>query len=358
MTSSVLPLDEVVNLTPEQAKELFIVPTKYDHLGIDINPQPKKIKLKNIRTSDINNLNFGRPNGHSPKEKEQLKISFSRGVQPWQELPFVSHNNDNELIKNGLTHDLRLGFGRTNAIGENGKDEYWFWEVNGTPTQLKDLQSFENTCKLLEVEFQTGEQGIVDHLNNLLDSGPLSDDEEEIEKKLLQVWPGLENPSKGRIMQKVLKDSTTPKRYRTYNQTDVGTWIAQEAAPKIWNNLSIRGNYDCQRDMFGFSSVNIQDPYISAITKYNESLRLSSDGIGKKSYVVLSCKSPTKNSDLQKKRHNLVKSLHQFHMKFYKYFNVEKDSPLVIMGFLPQDTKNEDPRFLVDKNGKRLDIEI
>ena len=158
-------------------------------------------------------------------------------------------------------------------------------------------------------------------------------------------------------MQKVLKDSTTPKRYRTYNQTDVGTWIAQEAAPKILNNLSIRGNYDCQRDMFGFSSVNIQDPYISAITKYNESLRLSSDGIGKKSYVVLSCKSPTKNSDLQKKRHNLVKSLHQFHMKFYKYFNVEKDSPLVIMGFLPQDTKNEDPRFLVDKNGKRLDFQ-
>ena len=356
MTSSVLPLDEVVNLTPEQAKKLFIVPTKYDHLGIDINPQPKKIQLNSIRTSDISSLNFGRPNGHTPKEKEQLKISFSRGVQPWQELPFVSCNDDNELIKNGLTHDLRLGFGRRNAIGENGKNEYWFWEVNGTPTQLKDLQSFENTCKLLEVEFQTGEQGIVDHLNTLLALQSLSDDEEEIEKKLLQVWPGLENPSKGRIMQKVIKSSTTPKRYRTYNQTDVGTWIAQEAAPKIWNNLSIKGNYDSVRDMFGFSSVNIQDPYISAITKYNETR--------KKSYVILSCKSPTRNSDLQKKRHNLVKSLQQFHMKFYNYFNGsdwdldsgEYDCPLVIIGFLPQDTKNESQKFLVDKNGKRLDF--
>ena len=348
METNLLSLDEVLNLTEDIAAELFNRPTRYDHLGVTISSKPKKLKFKSIRSSDIHSLNLGRPNGHTQAEKEQLKTSFARGVQPWQELPMVSKNTSPELIDNGFTHDLRLGFGRRNAVGENGKDEYFFYEVDGTPTQLLDLQSFENTCKLLEVEFQTGEEGVENHLKNLIAAGSLSDDEEEIEKKLLQVWPGISNPSKGRILKKVVSQSTTPKRYRTYNQTDIITWIGQEAS-EPFNNISIGGAYDSERNMWGYSSVNIQDPYISAIKKYISS--------GKKSYVVLSCKSPTRNSDLQKKRQNLVTALQDFHKIFCDFFGV-KDCPLIILGFAPQDTVNEDMRYLVNQYGKRLVISI
>ena len=78
---------------------------------------------------------------------------------------------------------------------------------------------------------------------------------------------------------------------------------------------------------------------------------------GKKSYVVLSCKSPTRNSDLQKKRQNLVTALQDFHKIFCDFFGV-KDCPLIILGFAPQDTVNEDMRYLVNQYGKRLVISI
>lgn len=339
-----MPLEQVCNLTKEEAAALFTRPRKYDHLGVTISETPVWILFNKLRSSDDANLNVGRQKGHTPQEKESLQRSFAKDVQLWQELPMASRCKEPEFLEK-FTHNLRVGFGRRNAIGANGKDGYWFWEIKGTTTQLEDCQAFENTDNLLTTQFQLGEKGVENRLKKLISDGLLEDDSEEIESKLDQVWPGLDNPARGRILKAVETDTTTPKRYKTYNQEDVKIWLTELASSEY--KFVLGGNLDTEKDMWGFSSVNFQDPYINATRKFVAT--------GKKSYVVFSVKSPTKNSDLAVKRQNLLNSLKNFHEVFKKAG--VKECSIEVLGFMPQDNIKEDMRCLVDVEGLPMSLE-
>lgn len=341
MFTSTMPLNEVINLDVETASKLFSRPRKYDHIGIEISRVPVCIPLNKVRRSDDASFNKGRPNGHTPDEKERLRVSFAKEVQLWQELPMVTKCSDPE---SKFSHDLAIGFGRTNAIGQNNADRYWFWELSGTPVQIEACQAFENTDKLLDVEFQTGEKGVENFMKSLLSKGGIDDDEEEIENTLDKFWPNLNSKSRGRILKAVSSETTTPRRYKTYNQEDVRTWI-NETASSEYQTIAQGGNFDPVREMTGYSSQNVLDPYIYAIKNFVKT--------GRKSYLTLSVKAPTKNSSLSTKRQNLINNLNELHESFTQYFGV-KENPLIILGFMPQDTVLEDMRFLVDKDGNPI----
>ena len=332
---NIVDLSEVKNLSPQTFKK----PAQYEHLGVEFSDQPKWIEFNLVRRADRAENNSGRPRQHTPAELKTLQDSFADGVQTWQELPIVSETIDPDVNKN-KPYNLEVGFGRTNAISSNGQDGYWHWVVERTQTQLDDMAAFENTQKLLDTEFQTGEEGIEHHLKELIEKNALANDEEEIEKKIKSVWPGLNAKSKGRILSNVKNQKTKPRQYQTYNAEDIKIWLSETAAVSFVTG----GNWDSTRNKVGYSAVNMLDPWINACMQYAKT--------GKKSYVVLTVKSPGVKSTLQTKRQAHIDKLDEYESSFRKLGM--KVMPLEILGFMPQDNINEDMRYLVNINGDRI----
>jgi len=334
---NIIDLSQVKNLPPQTFKK----PSQYAHLGVEFSDEPIWISFDQIRRADRKENNSGRPRQHTPKELKDLQDSFAKGVQTWQEIPVVSETIDPDVNKN-RPYELEIGFGRGNSISSNGLNGYWHWVAKGTRTQLDDMCAFENTQKLLDTEFQTGEEGVEHHLKELIEKNALANDEEEIEKKLNSVWPGLNAKSKGRVLSNVKNQKTKPRQYQTYNAEDIKIWLSETAAV----SFVVDGNWDTNRSKVGYSAVNMLDPWINACMQYAKT--------SKKSYVVLTVKSPGVRSTLKTKRQAHIDRLDNYKRSFRKLGM--KIMPLEILGFMPQDNINEDMRYLVDVNGNKLDI--
>lgn len=335
LAKSIVDLSQVKDLP----STTFKPPMHYGHLGVSFASEPVWIPFHQIRRSDTEHNNSGRKSKHTNDQLKKLSDSFAEGVQLWQELPIVSVVTDPEISKR-TPYNLEAGFGRSNAIGTNGETGYWHWIVQGTSTQLRDMAAFENTYELIQTNFQTGEEGIVNHLKQLLITNALGNDEEEIEKKMNQVWPGLKREPKGRILSAVKNSTTKPRRYQTYNAEDVKMWLSDTSAVQFITG----SNWDDSRGKLGSCAINMLDPWINACMNYAKT--------GKESYVVLSVKAPGKGSTLAKKRQAHLDKLETFRSSFRK-LGMNK-FPLEVLGFMPQDTINEDMRYLVDVNGKRI----
>lgn len=331
--NNIVNLSEVKTLNPT---ETFFRPTQYDHLGVIFSVEPKWISFDDIRRADRKENNSGRQKQHTTKQLKDLQDSFAGGVQLWQELPVVSETTD-PAVKKIKPYNLELGFGRTNAIGSNGAKGYWHWIVKGTRTQLNDMAAFENTQKLLDTEFQTGEEGVEHHLKELIEHNALANDEVEIEKKINQVWPGLNKMSLGRTLSNVKNQKTKPRQYQTYNAEDIKIWLSETAAMSFVTG----GNWDSTRNKIGYSAVNMLDPWINSCMQYAKTR--------KKSYVVMTVKSPGVKSTLQTKRLAHIDKLKEYKHAFKQLGMTIM--PLEILGFMPQDNQNEDPRYLVNVNG-------
>ena len=335
MTSTIVGLSQVKDVP----KTTFRQPMHYQHLGVEFSPTPVWISFDEIHRFDSEHNNSGRKAKHTNDELKKLSNSFADGVQLWQELPIVSKSTDPEILKH-KKWKLEVGFGRTNAVASNGEKGYWFWEVKGTPTQIRDMAAFENTYEMINTKFQTGEAGIANHLKQLLITNALGNDEEEIESKMNQVWPGLKAQAKGRILSLVKDSATKPRRFQTYNAEDVKMWLSDTSAMQFITG----SNWDDNRSKLGSCAINMLDPWINACMNYAKT--------GKKSYVVLSVKAPGKGTTLAKKRQAHLDKLENFRSSFRKLGM--NTFPLEVLGFMPQDTINEDMRFLVDINGNKI----
>jgi len=327
--TNLISLSEISQTNPN----LFRFPTEYAHLGLKWPKQPTLIDLSKIKQLDNDN-NVGREDEHTNDEIEQLVDSYSMGIKTWEDLLIVSPNEESEVK---FDYDLRAGFGTIQALRKLKVKEYWCWIVTGTPVQLMRLSSLENTKDLLTVKFPTGEDGIVHHIKKLIAQGVKIDNDDDVEREIDKVWPTLNKTVRGRVKSNISKVTNTPRRFRTWNDVKVSQWLAEEAAV----TFKIGGELDTDRNMVGYTSQNLLDPFHNAIMQYAKT--------GKKSYVVLSTKLPGKKSTLKSKRLNHINKLETY-FESYKKAGL-KINPLVILGFMPQDKKYEDMRYLVNIDG-------
>jgi hypothetical protein len=330
--NNIVELIEAQKIPPQT----FIKPKQYDHLGVTFSDQPIWIEFDDLRREDRKDNNTGRPKQHTPPQLKDLQDSFAQGIEVWKDIPIASKSKDPAVSKN-KPYKLEVGFGRINAIGANGQTGYWFWIVDGTESQISDMRAYENTQDLIDTKFETGEEGVEHHLKGLIDSNALSNDETDIEAKLIEVWPKINVYSKGRVLSNVKNQKTKPRQYQTYNAEAVKTWLSETAAISFVTN----GNWDPVRNLVGFSAVNMLDPWVNACMQYAKT--------GKKSYVVMSVKSPGVKSTLLKKRKAHIDRLENYKQAFKRLGMTVM--PLKILGFMPQDNVNEDMRYLVNANG-------
>ena len=341
--SNIIPLQEVANMSNSDLSSTFIRPAVYGHLGCDWSDAPLMITLKDIQSEDTD-INVGRPEEHSTLEGQQLADSYAKGLNVWENsLPIVTPNTEpNAKFK----YDLKAGFGTIQALLANGVKKFPFWVVTGTKEQLLRVSSLENTKDLLTVSFPTGEAGIVHHFKVLLSLGVKLDTEEKIDYKLQETWPGLNAVVKGRVKAeiiKLVKDGVKPRKYRTFAKVKVDQWLSQSA--DMVAQFRHGGQYDPNRDRIGYCTKNALDPFINAVKKYNET--------GHRSYVVFHVNAPSINSSLKDKRQALLDQLtsyeDSFHAMGMQFF------PLDVLGFMAQDTENEDMRKLVDVDGNPIE---
>lgn len=331
-----IQLKEVADFDSQTANNFFTKSyKKYLHLGAKFNDEAILVDLDDIvDKSDEIWSNEGRETQHTPLEWKRLSDDFANGVKPWLDLPILFRHGDKDVAR---PYKLIAGYGTLNALKTNGITKYWFYEVTeATPTQLAEIAAFENTSETVTTAYKTGVDGVVYHLKNMIAKNhkDLINTEDSISKYLDKKWPGLIPEIKGTIISKAKNAQTKSRRIKTYNIAEVDNWL-DDVADKTAKFVH-GGKFDDKRNMFGFVGINVQDPFLAAARKFAET--------GRKSYVVLHCKSPGKTQTIQDMRKTQLKKLAEFKTMFSRLGM--KTNFLTVLGFLPQDTETEKMNLL------------
>ena len=337
-------LNEVVNFDKNTASHFFTKSYfKYSHLGDNLKfIGPVKVKLNTIIQEDILTKNIGRPERHTTKELQRIAQDLNNGVKPYLDLPIIVKNDDPDIE---AEYNLVAGFGTLNGLQENGMKEYWFYIVeDATPSQIDEIATYENTSHINDTKYWTGELGIIHHIKNEIAKKhkDLVNTEDSIIAYVDRVWPGMPDEVKGRVVSKAKNAQTKARQFITYNATAVKVWLSETADQQA--KFVFGGKYDKDRNKYGYLGANTMDPIINAARKYVETSKVS--------YVVLHVKDPG-NKTVKQLRENKIEQFNNM-LDMFKSLGVKNTNFIKILGFLPQDTKNEDMRFLVDVNGNKI----
>ena len=327
---SIIQLEKINQDFP--AKETFIQPAKYQTLGVEFENDPVWVEFDDIRSLD-DDKNIGRTDEHSRLEIQALANSFSVGVQTWQELPAVTRNLDGEIK---FSYNQVFGFGRVEAIQEAKQDQkcYWFWVLKPcTETQLSWVKVLENLD--ITPEFKEAEKLLVQQMNDLLYKGIVANTDEDIRSHILDKVPHIGKKKLGNVTNTIFETNKTPRKYITWGPAKINQWLKQDADDT--SKFLHSGKFDTVRNMYGFAAKNVLDPVINSIKKYHET--------GKDSYVVLHVDAPNKSGTLTSFRKNQKNQYDEYKSMFTKLGM--KHFPLHILGFMYQDTKGENKKYLV-----------
>ena len=328
--------DALRELSIETLEEYSELKRRYHQLAKAYHPDNFQLYTdKNIYTEKMKKVNTAYDKLKGINHEVVERILFANGVKPWLDLPILFRHGDKDVAR---PYKLVAGYGSLNALKTNGITKYWFYEVTeATPTQLAEIAAFENTSETVTTAYKTGVDGIVYHLKNMIAKNhkDLINTEDSISKYLDKKWPGLIPEIKGTIISKAKNAQTKSRRIKTYNIAEVDNWlddVADQTAKFVHG-----GKFDDKRNMFGFVGINVYDPFLAAAKKFAET--------GRKSYVVLHCKSPGKTQTIQDMRKTQLKKLAEFKTMLSRLGM--KTNFLTVLGFLPQDTETEKMNLLV-----------
>ena len=337
-------LDEVVNFDKNTASHFFTKSYfKYSHLGDNLKfVGPVKVSLNTIIQEDTLTKNSGRPDRHTTLELQNISKDLGNGVKPYLDFPIIVKNDDPDVE---AKYELVAGFGTLNGLVTNGVKEYWFYIVeNATPSQIDEIATYENTSHINDTKYWTGEKGVIHHIKNEIAKNhkELVNTEDSITAYINRVWPGISEEVRGRIVSKAKNAQTTRRSFITYNAAGVKAWLSETADEKA--KFVFGGKYDIDRNQYGYLGANTMDPIINGARKYVETNNFS--------YVVLHVKDPGIKT-VKQLRQNKIEQFNNM-LTMFKSLGVKNTNFIKILGFLPQDTKKEDMRFLVDVNGKSI----
>ena len=241
---------------------------------------------------------FGNParlDGQSPSHIEDLKFSFSCGVQTIMPLGAVMRR---PLQPDGNPFPepfkLMYGFGRTLAQKQLGVKGWAFNVIEATETEWEDIQSYENED--IAPKNPNKEDDIVHVKVRQINEGRLAKDEDIVMANLKKTYPTRRKPSIDRIAAKIFSNVGIQARYAYYTSAKLDLWRKNHAS--VW--FATDGNWDGGRTRYGFTSVigGLYRTWHRALTKYAET--------GELSYVNCFANTITKGSTLAQQRQKIV----------------------------------------------------
>jgi len=302
----------------------------WSHLDVTSPTSNSTVRLKwdEIYIDDIKG-NVTKEETHTPEEIESLRLSFAAQVDSTQFPPAVKYRGK-EYAK---PYELVYGYGRSEALRLLQTEGWFFTLLEGTEDALEDVQAQENEMLPKRVNEEVDMRKF---LIQKVTDGKIEKTEDAIRAKFKRVYPYRRKETMNRVVPQVLKELGVKLPYILYtSKSKVEDWISNHSKEEY----VIGEKFDHERDMYG---VQMKEGYdwrvvMNAMQTFAET--------GKKTYVICHCGAPTKKQNFSIKRKNIV--LRFDHWKsVYTKMGVTT-WPIVLMGALPQDRKNESLKSLV-----------
>lgn len=302
----------------------------WSHLDVTSPTSNSTVRLKwdEVYIDDILG-NITKEEAHTAEEIEALRLSFSAQVDTTQFPPAVKYRGK-EYAK---PYQLVYGYGRSEALRLLQTEGWFFTLLEGTEDALEDVQAQENEMLPKRVNEEVDMRKF---LIQKVTDGKIEKTEDAIRAKFKKVYPYRRKETMNRVVPQVLKELGVKLPYILYtSKSKVEDWISNHSKEEY----VIGEKFDHERDMYG---VQMKEGYdwrvvMNAMQTFAET--------GKKTYVICHCGAPTKKQNFSTKRKNIV--LRFDHWKsVYTKMGVTT-WPIVLMGALPQDRKNESLKSLV-----------
>ena len=302
----------------------------WSHLDVTSPTSNSTVRLKwdEIYIDDITG-NITKEETHTAEEIESLRLSFAAQVDSTQFPPAVKYRGK-EYAK---PYQLVYGYGRSEALRLLQTEGWFFTLLEGTEDALEDVQAQENEMLPKRVNEEVDMRKF---LIQKVTDGKIEKTEDAIRAKFKKVYPYRRKETMNRVVPQVLKELGVKLPYILYtSKSKVEDWISNHSKEEY----VIGEKFDHERDMYG---VQMKEGYdwrvvMNAMQTFAET--------GKKTYVICHCGAPTKKQNFSIKRKNIV--LRFDHWKsVYTKMGVTT-WPIVLMGALPQDRKNESLKSLV-----------
>jgi len=302
----------------------------WSHLDVTSPTNNSTVKLNwdQIYIDDIDG-NVTKEEPHTPAEIEALRLSFAAQVDEKEFPPAVKYRGK-EYAK---PWKLVYGYGRSEALRDLNTKGWFFTNLEGTEDALEDVQAQENEMLPKRINEEVDMRKF---LIQKVTDGKIEKTETAIRAKFKKVYPYRRKETMNRVVPQVLKELGVKLPYILYtSKSKVQDWIDNHS--KI--DYIIGGEYDAERDMYG---VQMKEGYqwrvvINAIITYAAT--------GKKTYVIFHCGAPTKKQTFSIKREKVLKIFANLRSALEK--TGLKVWPIVVLGALPQDRKNDNLKELV-----------
>ncbi len=267
---------------------------------------------------------------HTAAEIEALKLSFAAKVDEKEFPPAVKYQGK----KYAKPWKLVYGYGRSHALKDLNTKGWFFTNLEGTEDALEDVQAQENEMLPKRVNEEVDMRKF---LIQKVTDGKIEKTEAAIRAKFKKVYPYRRKEAMNRVVPQVLKELGVKLPYILYtSKSKVEEWIENHSK----EDYVIGEKFDHERDMYG---VQMKEGYdwrvvMNAMQTYVET--------GKKTYVLVHCGAPTSKQNFSIKRKKVLARFEHWR-SVYAAMGV-KVWPVVVMGALPQDRKNENLKVLVE----------
>ena len=269
---------------------------------------------------------------HTAEEIEALRLSFAAQVDEKEFTPAVKSTGNTEI--GSKPYQLVYGYGRTEALRMLKTKGWFFTLLEGSEDALEDVQAQENEMLPKRINEEVDMRKF---LIQKVITGKLKKTEDAVRAKFKKVYPYRRKETMNRVVPQVLKELGVKLPYILYTSAPKAqNWIDNHSREEY----VIGGEYDSERDMYG---VLMKEGYqwrvvMNAILNYAST--------GKKTYVILHCGAPTKKQTFSIKRKKAMDIFSNFRSVLEK--SGLKVWPVVVLGALPQDRKNDNMKELVD----------
>jgi len=279
--------------------------------------------------------NIARSDGIEPSHIENLKLSFSNGVDTTQQLGAVEYRGPNYA----QPYVLKYGYGRSLSQLNLGWEGWFFNPIEATETQFEDVQSYENEDPL--PKSSNKEKDIINIKVKQIREGRLTKNEDVIIANLKKTYPTRKKESLSRIAAAIFESTGTPVKYAYYTEAKIKLWRTNHST----ENFNIDGNWDSDAEMYGYTTKigGIYRTWHRAKKKYAES--------GAKSDVNCFTGVVSKGATLRDQRSSIVDEYIALRVREYKVYGKDVKF-LTLNGYFPQEvgTDNWKSFVLIDQD--------
>ena len=303
----------------------------WSHLDVTSPTNSPTVKLNwdQIYIDDIDG-NVTKEEPHTAEEIEALRLSFAAQVDEKEFPPAVKYRGK-EYAK---PWQLVYGYGRSEALRLLNTKGWFFTNLEGTEDALEDVQAQENEMLPKRINEEVDMRKFL--IQKVAD-GKIEKTEAAIRAKFKKVYPFRRKETMNRVVPQVLKELGVKLPYILYtSKSKVEDWIENHSK----EDYVIGEKFDHERDMYG---VQMKEGYdwrvvMNAMQTYVET--------GKKTYVICHCGAPTAKQNFSIKRKKILARFEHWR-SVYTTMGVTV-WPIVVLGALPQDRKNENLKVLVE----------